>query len=78
MTTAHLASCSFDGEPLGPECQLLCTQSVSYVFVSMTLLVQVGMMGTSRAALPLLLLLPPAQVLPCTQVPALSLCQASL
>lgn len=29
MTTAHLASCSFDCEPLGPECQLLCTQAVS-------------------------------------------------
>ncbi len=44
----------------------------------MTLLVQVGMMATSRVALLLLLLLPPAQVQPYTQIPALSLAPASL
>jgi hypothetical protein len=44
----------------------------------MALLVQVGMMATSKVALPLLLLLPPAQVPPYTQIPALSLVQASV
>ncbi len=43
----------------------------------MTLLVQVGMMDTSRVALLRLLLLPPAQVPPFTQLPVLSLVQAS-